>query len=199
MLAILRFWKVWLPICTSVLLLRIIDDLRTEIRLQYSTIITERRVLEELCMHCLCVQFLCPRTQNSSIIYSGFIIFLSLFRNPGSSFMWPPLEFFFKKWIFEVESRHGSFHNSGYDEPCPGAHEEVGSPLSLHQNSQVEEISTLSENVKVWSPPLSSPVNLWLSSYCFHRPLHCIFLCFKWALHRHPPLEPVFSHFGCST
>ena len=96
MLAILRFWKVWLPICTSVLLLRIIDDLRTEIRLQYSTIITERRVLEELCMHCLCVQFLCPRTQNSSIIYSGFIIFLSLFRNPGSSFMWPPLEFFLK-------------------------------------------------------------------------------------------------------
>lgn len=62
------------------------------------------------------------------------------------------------KQICEVESHHGSFHNSGCDELCPGAHEEVGSPPSLYGNSQAEDISTLNENVKVWSPPFSSPV-----------------------------------------
>lgn len=89
------------------------------------------------------------------------------------------------KQIYEVESHHGSFHNSGCDELCPGAHEEVDSPLSLYRNSQVEDISTLNENVKVWSPPFSSPVTqqLLLSQTAS---LH--FLCFKLALHRDQPL-----------
>ena len=150
----------------------------------YSTRITGRRVLEEKCMLCLCVQFPCPRTQNLSIIYSGFISFLSSFRHPGSSFMWPSLELKNKtKQNRSVRLRVTT----------------VASIIVVVMNCALELMRKLvllrvcMETLKQrtfqhWMKmskcgPLPSP-HLWLSSYCFHRPLHCIFLCFKLALHR---------------
>lgn len=144
----------------------------------YSTRITGRRVLQEKCMCCLCVQFLCPRTQNLSIIYSSFISFLSLFRNPGSSFFWPSLE------LKKKQNRSMRLRVTM-----------VASIIVVVMNCALELMRKLillwvcTETLK-WRTfqhwmkmskcgPLPSP-HLWLSSYCFHRPLHCIFYALNW-------------------
>lgn len=86
----------------------------------YSTLSTGSESLRGKYMHCLCVQFLCPRTQNLSIT----ILVLSVFRvcseTLGPSLCDHP---WVKKQkqtdLWGWESPHGSFHNSGYDELCP--------------------------------------------------------------------------------